>query len=62
MLIYEYRIRDEFDKVKQYAENLRAKFSTGATPDDLLLDRENLHTLFKNLEGRLPREIRGRTA
>ena len=61
MLIYEYRIRDEFDKVKQYAENLRAKFNTGTIPEDLLLDRDNLYTLFKNLEETLPKEVRGGT-
>ncbi|MHA1981873.1 MAG: TIGR02391 family protein [Promethearchaeota archaeon] len=47
--------------MKQYAENLRAKFNANATPEDLLLDRNNLDTLFKHLEGVLPKEIQGRT-
>lgn len=61
MFLYEYRIRDEFDRVKQYAENLRAKFTAGASPEELLLDRDNLATLSGNLEDLLPEEVRGRS-
>lgn len=58
MLLYEYRIRDEFERVKEYAENLRAKFAAGKSPSELLKDRDNLAVLVSNLKGLLPEEIR----
>jgi len=61
VLLYEYRIRDEFERVKNYAENLRARFSQGAPPEELLKDRDNLDCLCKKLNELLPEEIRGRS-
>ena len=59
MLIYEYRIRDEFERVKNYAENLRAKFAAEASPEELLKDRDNLVSLLNNLKELLPEEVHG---
>lgn len=61
MLLYEYRVRDEFEKTKSYAENLRAKFGSGAPLEELRTDFENLVTLCDNLQEILPKEIRERT-
>ena len=61
MLLYEYRVRDEFEKTKSYAENLRAKFGSGVPLEELRKEFENLLTLCDNLQEILPKEIRGRT-
>jgi hypothetical protein len=31
MLLYEYRVRDEFDKARRFADNLRAEFAAGTS-------------------------------
>lgn len=59
MLIYEYQIRQEFNKVKEYAQNMRQKFES-AKPDELLLEYDNLKTLSDNLQNALPEEIRNK--
>ena len=61
MLLYEYRVRDEFEKTKSYAENFRAKLGSGASLEELRKEFENLLRLCDNLQEILPREIRGRT-
>ena len=61
MLYYEYRIRDEFDRVRQYATNLRRSFEIGRASEELLLDTRNLQVLCGSLRELLPEEVRGAT-
>ncbi len=59
MLLYEYRIRDEFERVKQMAERLKSKAKSNGSFDELFIDTENLSSLFKILEEILPQELHG---
>ncbi len=61
MILYEYRVRDEFTRTKAYAENLRSKFRAESPAEELLQDAENLNALCRRLEEVLPHEIRGCT-
>ena len=58
MLIYEYKIRDEFERVKSYATRLRQAFEADRPSDDLLADAQNLAVLFENLRSMLPEGLR----
>jgi hypothetical protein len=58
MIVYQYAIRDQIDRVVSYAEAVRAKFSSGADATDLLQDAENLATLYDGVMRALPTEIR----
>ena len=46
MLVYEYRTRTEFDRLKEYARSVREKLDAGASADDLLRDAANLEALY----------------
>ena len=61
MLMYEYRVRDEMARIKEYAENVRTKFQRSADLEDLLLDAKNLGSLYESLRQILPDEIRDRS-
>jgi len=61
MLLYEYRIRDEFKRIADYAENVRKKFAAEATAEDLFGEAENLAALWDNLKSMLPKEIRSKS-
>lgn len=52
MLLYEYKVRDEFKRVRDLAERLRAKFDTGAKAGELLQDLELVRAAYEQL-GRL---------
>jgi hypothetical protein len=58
MLVYEYRVRDAFDRFRNYALRLRQMFDAGRDPDELLGDAENLRELYANLREILPKEVR----
>ena len=58
MLLYEYHIRDEFNRVREYAANLRTKFQEGVDPAELLRDTQNLKALYEHLRDLLPESIR----
>jgi hypothetical protein len=55
MLIYEYRVRDEFLRVREYAKNVRDKFELELAPADLLLDAKSLRAQYERLNEMLPR-------
>ena len=57
MLLHEYRIRDEFDRLKVYALSIREKFDAEASVDDLLRDANSLEVLYKILADALPPEV-----
>ena len=61
MLLYEYRVRDEFTRLREYAQNIRAKFERETDPSDLLLDARNLKALYTHLDSMLPEEVQGRS-
>ena len=61
MLLYEYRVRDEFTRLREYAQNIRAKFERKTDPSDLLLDARNLKALYTHLDSMLPEEVQGRS-
>lgn len=61
MLIYEYRVRDEFLKLREYANNVRQKFQRDAQPEDLLLDVKSLRSHYERLEEMLPEQIQGQS-
>lgn len=58
MIVYQYAVRDQINRVVNYAEAVRAKFTSGADPADLLQDAENLATLYDALMRALPIEIK----
>lgn len=57
MLLYEYRVRDEFEKVRRYAERIRDAFEAQRSADDLLSDVENLRPLYEGLITLLPERV-----
>lgn len=61
MLIYEYRIRDEFLRFRKYAANIREKFEREASPDDLLLDVKSLRMHYESLNNMLPKPVQGKS-
>jgi len=61
MLIYEYRIRDEFLRLREYATNVRDKFQREATPEDLLLDAKSLRAHYERLNDMLPEAVQGKS-
>src|SRR3954451_6880739 len=62
MLLYEYRVRREFERLKAYAQAVREKFEASATADDLLRDTENLAALHQALIESLPAEVAQRSS
>jgi hypothetical protein len=58
MIVYQYAVRDQIDRVVSYAQAVRTKFSSGAEANDLLRDAENLTALYASLVDILPKEIR----
>lgn len=56
MLLYQYQVRDEFEKVKKCATRLRDKFESEMAEDDLLMDTEHMEELYNNLEDVLPED------
>ncbi len=61
MLIYEYRLRDEFDRVRAYAKRVHDAVESGRSPEELLLDVQNLQALCEGLREMLPAEVRDQT-
>lgn len=61
MLIYEYRIRDEFLRLREYATNVRDKFHREASPADLLLDAKSLRAHCDRLNEMLPEPVQGKS-
>jgi len=59
MLLYEYKVRDEFKWVRDLAERIRAKFESGAKASELLLDSELLNAGYEQLMRLLPEGING---
>jgi hypothetical protein len=59
MLLYEYQIRDEIERLRAYAGNLLLKFEANAEPSELLRDTENLKMLYQNFNEMVPKEVRG---
>ncbi len=61
MLIYEYRVRDEFLLLREYAANVRDKFQREAPPEDLLLDAKSLQAHYNRLNSMLPEQVQGKS-
>lgn len=61
MLIYEYRVRDEFLRLREYATNVRDKFQRDAPPEDLLLDAKSLRAHYDRLNEMLPEQVQGKS-
>jgi hypothetical protein len=61
MLIYEYRVRDEFLRVREYAKNVRDKFERDLAPADLLLDAKSLRAHYQRLNEMLPEAVQGKS-
>lgn len=57
MLLYEYQVRDQFDNVRSVAGRMKEKFLAGATPEDILADRDIVETAYKQLDKLLPPEV-----
>lgn len=58
MLLYEYQVRDAFDRVVEYAENLREKFAERRPVEELLRDASNLAVMYEDLVKILPEEVK----
>jgi hypothetical protein len=54
MLLYEYKVRDEFERVRVLAERIKHKFETKAKAPELLQDRELLKSVYEQLRRILP--------
>lgn len=61
MLIYEYRVREEFLRLREYATNVRDKFHRKARPKDLLLDAKSLRAHYDRLNEMLPEQVQGKS-
>lgn len=61
MLLYEYRVRDAFDRLRSYALRVRQMFDAGRSTDELLGDAENLRELHATLREILPKEVRDKS-
>jgi hypothetical protein len=57
MLLYEYKVRDEFERVRDLAERIRDKFENGAKVSELLQDFELLQIAYKQLIRLLPEGV-----
>lgn len=61
MLIYVHRITEEFNRLRDYAANVRSKFHTEtAQPDNLLLDVNSMRVLYEHLNEMLPEGVRNK--
>lgn len=58
MLLYEYRVRDQFDRLLAYAQRVQTAFEEGRAPSELISDTENLAALYDTLKDMLPESIR----
>jgi hypothetical protein len=59
VLLYEYKIRDQFESLRGYAERVRAAFDAKEPGPELLADARNLETLYDHLIGLLLQDVRG---
>lgn len=59
MVLYDYRVRDAIDHLKQCVERLRQKFQANAPAAELLHEVATLKTLHENLEQILPAGVKG---
>jgi Protein of unknown function (Hypoth_ymh) len=57
MLLYEYRIRDEFDRVRRLATRMKEKFDRGVDARELLEDRDILEHACERLLKALPGDV-----
>jgi hypothetical protein len=57
MLLYEYRIRDEFDRVRKLATRMKDKFERGVEAGELLEDRDILEHACERLLKALPTDV-----
>ena len=57
MLLYEYRIRDEFERVRRLATRMKEKFERGVGTPELLEDRDILEHACKRLLEALPADV-----
>src|SRR5205823_8588761 len=58
MLLYEYRIRDELDRVRRLAKRMKEKFERGVDAHELLEDRDILEHACERLLKALPADVR----
>ncbi len=58
MLLYEYRVRDEFDRVRRLATRMKEKFERGVATAELLEDRDILEHACEGLLKALPADVR----
>jgi hypothetical protein len=58
MLLYEYQLRDQIDKLRQYAATVLSKFERNAPTSELLADTTNLKQVYDMLRDILPQEIK----
>ncbi len=61
MLLYELKVQERFDRVTELAENIREKFDTDASADDLLRDVSVLQEACESLTKLLPRGVGARS-
>lgn len=57
MLLYEYRIRDEFDRVRRVATRMKEKFERSVSAQELLEDRDILEHACERLLKALPADV-----
>ncbi|CAG0971379.1 hypothetical protein METP3_01509 [Methanosarcinales archaeon] len=57
MILYEYKVRDEFKRVRELAERIKSKFDSGAKPSELLQDCEVLEAASRQLLRILPEKV-----
>lgn len=62
MILYEYKVRDNFERVRQLAERIRIKFEQGANPEELLQDASILRHAYEDLVKILPNGVDGGNA
>src|SRR5262249_53134495 len=58
-VLYDYRVRDEIDHLKECTQSLRQKFAANAPAEEILRDTLTLKNLYENLEQILPAKVRG---
>jgi len=61
LMLYLFRVNEEFRRVRECAELLRGKFQAEVNPQELLTDVRNLASLCSNLTELLPHEVRHET-
>jgi hypothetical protein len=59
MLLYEYKVRDEFERVRDLAERIRAKFNDRPNASELIKDCELLAAAYEQLTQLLPEGLSG---